>query len=128
LVFWDIRLLPPLIYVTIKVVSIILVLHCLQPSPAPPSGPVSSIDMLPQSIRTVDPPASQTGKRGGRKRPAPVADVPEPKKFASAPQPAPPVPEEQIVLDTYYYATLEGDAVIVKEEFKNSLTVKVRKL
>lgn len=76
----------------------------------------------------MDPPASQTGKRGGRKRPAPVADAPEPKKFASAPQPAPPVPEEQIVLDTYYYATLEGDAATVKEEFKNSLTVKVRRL
>jgi hypothetical protein len=57
-----------------------------------------------------------------------VAEVPEPKKFASAPQPAPPVQEEQIVLDTYYYASLEGDAAIVKEEFKNSLTVKVRRL
>lgn len=76
----------------------------------------------------MDPPASQTGKRGGRKRPAPAAEVPEPKKFASAPQPAPPVSEEQIVLDTYYYATLEGDAAIVKEEFKNSLTLKVRRL
>ena len=84
--------------------------------------------MLPQSIRTVDPPTSQTGKRGGRKRLAPVSDAPEPKKFASAPQPAPPVPEEQIVLDTYYYATLEGDAEIIKEEFKSSLTVKVRRL
>lgn len=76
----------------------------------------------------MDPPASQTAKRGGRKRPAPVAEVPEPKKFASAPQPAAPIPEEQIVLDTYYYATLEGDTTIVKEEFKNSLTVKVRRL
>jgi hypothetical protein len=76
----------------------------------------------------VDPPTSQTGKRGGRKRLAPGSDTPEPKKFASAPQPAPPVPEEQIVLDTYYYATLEGDAEIIKEEFKSSLTVKVRRL
>jgi hypothetical protein len=82
--------------------------------------------MLPQSIRTVDPPTPQTGKRG-RKRVVPQSDAPEPKRAAVAPPPATSVPEEQIALDSYYYGTLEGDAQIIKEEFKNSLTIKVRR-
>lgn len=74
----------------------------------------------------MDPPTSQSGKRG-RKRVMPQSDTPEPKRAAVAPQPAPPVPEEQTALECYYYGTLEGDADIVKEEFKNSLTIKVRR-
>ncbi|PNF37871.1 hypothetical protein B7P43_G07399 [Cryptotermes secundus] len=93
------------------------------PSPAPPPGPVSSIDMLPQSIRMVDSPTTQTGKRG-RKRVMPQVDAPEPKRAAVAPAPVSVVPEEQVSLDSYYYGSLEGDAQIIKEEFKNSLTIK----
>ncbi|XP_069703661.1 uncharacterized protein [Periplaneta americana] len=95
------------------------------PAPLPPPlpGPVSSIDMLPQSIRTVDTPPP-SGKRG-RKRLVPQTDTPEPKRAALAPQSVPPLPpEEQIPLDSYYYGTLEGDPELIKEEFKNSLAIK----
>ncbi|XP_021920115.1 uncharacterized protein LOC110830032 isoform X2 [Zootermopsis nevadensis] len=91
--------------------------------PEPLPGPVSSIDMLPQSIRMVDSPTPQSGRRG-RKRIVPQSDAPEPKKPATLSPSVPPVPEEQTVLDSYYYGTLEGDAQIIKEEFKNSLTIK----
>jgi len=74
----------------------------------------------------VDPTTPQPGKRG-RKRLMQQADAPEPKRAATAPQPVPSVPEEQIVLDSYYYGTLEGDAQIIKDEFKNSLAIKVRR-
>jgi hypothetical protein len=74
----------------------------------------------------VDSPTPQSGRRG-RKRLVPQSDAPEPKKAATSSQSVPPVPEEQIALDSYYYGTLEGDAQIVKEEFKNSLTIKVRR-
>jgi hypothetical protein len=60
----------------------------------------------------------------------PQSDAPEPKKAATSSQsvpPPPPVPEEQIALDSYYYGTQEGDAQIIKEELKNSLTIKVRR-
>jgi hypothetical protein len=54
-------------------------------------------------------------------------DAPEPKRAAVAPPPVSSVPEEQLALDSYYYGTLEGDAQTIKEEFKNSLTIKVRR-
>lgn len=74
----------------------------------------------------VDSPTTQSGKRG-RKRVMPQADAPEPKRAAIAPPPVSAVPEEQVSLDSYYYGTLEGDAQTIKEEFKNSLTIKVRR-
>jgi hypothetical protein len=57
----------------------------------------------------------------------PQSDAPEPKRAAVAPPPISSVPEEQIALDTYYYGTMEGDSQTIKEEFKNSLTIKVRR-
>jgi hypothetical protein len=57
----------------------------------------------------------------------PQLDAPEPKRAAVAPPPVSSVPEEQIALDAYYYGTMEGDAQTIKEEFKNSLTIKVRR-
>ncbi|PSN40036.1 hypothetical protein C0J52_17092 [Blattella germanica] len=53
----------------------------------PPTGPISSIDMLPQSIRTVDPPPAPAVTKRNRKRQATSLDAPEPKKVAIGPSP-----------------------------------------
>ncbi|KAJ9579644.1 hypothetical protein L9F63_004723, partial [Diploptera punctata] len=91
------------------------------PPPAvPPTGPISSIDMLPQSIRGVDP---VPGKRS-RKRQANTSDAPEAKKAALLPQLPPCLPEELISLESYYYAIMEGDPELNKEEDNNTLTIK----
>ncbi|XP_067003652.2 uncharacterized protein [Anabrus simplex] len=88
-----------------------------------PRGPISTIDMLPQSIRNVETPTPPPGsKRSGRKRALTDAVTPEPKRVAELPTPT--VPEEQTALDSYYYGTLEGDKELIENEYKNTNSIK----
>ncbi|XP_063217587.1 uncharacterized protein LOC134528163 isoform X2 [Bacillus rossius redtenbacheri] len=93
---------------------------------------VSTMEMLPQSIRD----AQQAGGSAKRSRKR-VAETPaavagpaskQPKRVATPPQTkavvTPPPPEEQVCLDSYYYGSMEGDAEKIKNEFKNTLDIK----
>nr|CAD7425052.1 unnamed protein product [Timema monikensis] len=103
-----------------------------RPTPAE-NAVVSSIDMLPQSIRETPGP-KRSRKRGaaGEASTPPetkrVATPPQPKSVATLPQPkrgvTPPQSDEQTALDVYYYGSLDGDPNVIKGEYKTNLDVK----